>query len=167
MWQFDRETGQNHQFDLRGATFTFSDWETGSAFAAWSKAGLTLGGALPMSQSLKLRAPEEHGSVFIMEHDGRAALAIATGTDSAAVAVGGQPTLFLFRRRLAIGVQDSRAALTVQDAEGADAIVASQGRQQRGDLFAARDEKGSTTYWRVGSHGQIIVAARRRRPTAS
>lgn len=157
MWQFDRETGQNHQFELRGATFTFSDWDTGTPFASWGKAGLALGGSLPTSQSLKLRAPEEHGSALIMEHDGRTALAIATGTDRGSVAVGGQPTLFLFRRRMAIGVDDDRAGLTVQDAAGADAIVASQGRRQRGDLFAARDQDGSTTYWRVGSQGHMIV----------
>jgi hypothetical protein len=159
MWQFDRETGQNHQFELRGTTFTFSDWDTGRPFASWGKAGLALGGNLPMSQSLTLRAPQEHGSLLIMEHDGRAALAIATATDSASVAVGGQPTLFLFRHRMAIGVRDGRAGLTVQDAAGADAIVASQGDRQRGDLFAARDQSGSTTYWRVGSRGHMLVGS--------
>lgn len=158
MWQFDRETGQNHQFELRGTTFTFSDWDTGTPFATWGKSGLALGGAAPANQSLTLRAPEEHGSAFIMEHDGRAAMVIATHTDSATIAVGGHPTVFLFRRRMSVGVQDERAGLTVQDVAGADAIVARRAaRDQRGDLFAAHNESGSQTYWRVGPQGLMIL----------
>lgn len=157
MWQFDRETGQNHQFELRGTTFTFSDWDTGTPFASWGKSGLALGGAAPTSQSLALRAPEEHGSAFIMEHDGRAAIAISTRTDSALVAVGGHPTVFLFRRRMSIGLEDNRAGLTVQDLAGADAIVARQGTEQHGDLLAARNQSGSQTYWRIGPQGLMIL----------
>lgn len=161
MWQFDRETGQIHRFELRGRQFTFSDWDTGTRFASWSKAGLTLGGTLATNQSLALRAPDGYSSSLVMEHGGFSALNIsAINRGNVHVAVANQPTLFLFARRMGVGVEDNRAALSAQDAFGADVIVARQGPStQRGDLFAARDEGGERTYWRVGSAGHMVVGA--------
>lgn len=156
-WRFDRATGTIVGWDLKSKGVDFTHWDNdANVFARISPSGMNLGHANNAgSTSLALIPPAGYGSAFSMAHGGTTALSISTtSSTNVPISIGGSGTMWLFSKRVSIGVEDNSASLTVIGDNGGLGIQTLDGPAgQTGDHYAAKSNDKATTYFRVGPLG--------------
>jgi hypothetical protein len=165
MLQFNRATDANEQFELRGTTFTFTDWTAGTAFANWSKSGLSLLAFTGVDQTLAIGAAAGRSSALQMHYNAGVTPAIQwlPSSQTGTIMRVDWDAVFAFYKsgggaRMSIGAEFNDAALTIQDQGGGYALTTRDGPSgQAQDHYRATNAAASTVYSRFNPAGYFMT----------